>query len=323
MVSYSIVDDKDEWNSSILKYENHSPYQLYEWGIYKSEFGWVPLRIKATDGKNEAFLQICYKKKSFLFLGWIIGSISGEIHLFNKSDLIQFIKDKIGVHIIYMRSSFINMLNFNQSLSLYSSGWFKCLRKMNSDYSIYLDLSKELNSLENNLSSNWRRNLKRGRKKNENIQVKYLKECSVKEISCVFSDFNKIKSVKLPDADELEIIKLHLGDNIIVTFSYINNIVVGLRAFLFHGTKAIDFWAATGELGRKNYTSHTLLFSLFEKSIELGLDNYDMSGIDPVNNSTVFSFKNGLRGNIFEKLGEWEISNNKSLAFVVNKVFFK
>ena len=99
--------------------------------------------------------------------------------------------------------------------------------------------------------------------------------------------------------------------------------MIGLRAFLFHGSKAIDFWAASNRVGRENYTSFALLWRLFEKAKEMGISYYDMSGIDPVKNPTVFSFKNGLRAQIVEKLGEWEIHNSRVISGLFNFLICK
>jgi len=137
----------------------------------------------------------------------------------------------------------------------------------------------------------------------------------------VFKNFNNIKDVQLPDIQEITLIKEKLGEHIIVASSMIDGEIVGLRAYLYFGNKAIDFWAATDKVGRSNYTSYILLFNLLLDAKELGVETYDMSGIDPKNNQSVYAFKNGLRAMVIEKLGEWEVSNSKLLSFLINKVY--
>lgn len=321
MVVYSLVSDKESWNQDIVKNNNFNPYQTYGWGEYKKQFGWNCISIKANDNGSIGYLQITYKKKLNVFIGWCIGSISGSISSFKKNSLIEYIQKKFGVKYVLIKSSFTNILDFNESLSLYSANWKKSPKKLNSDYTIYVDLNNSIDDLLLCCSKNFRKNVKRGIQNNPQIEVKRLEEYEEDEIIELFDRFKKIKDVPLPTRDEITIMKKYLGKNIIVATSTIESKIVGLRAFLFLGNKALDLCATTDLVGRKNYTSFVLLFELLKKAKELDIVEYDMSGIDPINNATGFSFKNGLRAKVVEKLGEWEISNSKIVSFLINKVY--
>ncbi len=321
MVVYSLIDNKEIWNREIVKNTNFSPYQIYEWGEYKKHFGWNVISVKANDNGKMGYFQLTYKKKLNIFVGWGIGSISGEISGFEKEAFINFIKKQFSVKYVLVKSSFTNILDFNDSISLYGANWQKSCKKINSDYTIYVDLKKSEDELLMECSTNFRKNIKRGIQNNPSIEVKKLAQYEENDIINLFNRFKAIKDVPLPSKNELIEIKKYLGESIFVATSQIENQIVGLRAFLYHGNKALDFWATTDLIGRKNYTSFVLLFELFKKAKEINIKSYDMSGIDPINNPTGFSFKNGLRAQIVEKLGEWEISNSKSLSFLVNKVY--
>lgn len=321
MVVYSLINSKEIWNCEIIKNTNFNPYQIYEWGEYKKYFAWNVISVKANDNGKIGYFQLTYKKIFNLFVGWGIGSISGEISCFEKEAFINFIKKHFCVKYVLIKSSFTNILEFNESIQLYNANWTKSFKKMNSDYTIYVDLKKSEDDILKDCSNNFRKNVKRGIQNNPNIEVKKLGQYDEKDITNLFDRFKEIKDVPLPNKDELIQIKKYLGESIFVATSQIENQIVGLRAFLYHENKALDFWATTDLIGRKNYTSFVLLFELFKKAKEIGIESYDMSGIDPINNPTGFSFKNGLRAQIVEKLGEWEISNSKWLSFLVNKVY--
>lgn len=324
MIKFDIINDNNEWNNQIISNDNFSPYQLFEWGEYKKEFGWSVLRLRINNDGSICYVQILYKKKFFVFAGFVVGSISGDISVFNKNNLIKFLKDSYNFKFIYLRTSFTNILDFNESFNLYNGGWIKSKKKNNSDYTIYIDLDKKIDELIKNCSSNWRKNLIRGQKYNLDYSLKYLidyNDIDVHKISMLFERFKKIKDIKLPKSRDLKFFKKYLGNNIIVATSSKNQEFIGLRAFIFLNNKAIDLWAVTDEEGRRNYTSYFLLFQLFNNAKEMGIKFYDMSGIDPIKNENVFLFKNGLRSNIVEKLGEWEISNSKILSFLINKLY--
>ena len=321
MVKYKLIEDKDLWNDEIIKKSNFNPYQLYNWGQYKKNFGWKVASLKANKNGEIAYFQITYKIKLNMFIGWCIGSISGDVSLFSKDSLIEYIKSEFKMKYVLIKSNFTNVLDFDESISLYTSGWEKSQKKLNTDYTIYVDLDKSIDELISLCSSNFRKNLKRGIENNNNIKVAKLSEYNVNEISELFRRFQTIKDVSLPDINELKHIKSNLSDNIIIATSQIDSKIVGLRAFLFHDNKALDFWATTDNTGRKSYASFMLLFELFEKAKDMGIKTYDMSGIDPLNNKNVFSFKNGLRAKKVEKLGEWEMSNSKLVSFLINRVY--
>jgi lipid II:glycine glycyltransferase (peptidoglycan interpeptide bridge formation enzyme) len=321
MVNYQLIKDANVWNESIVKEANFSPYQCYEWGQYKKEMGWQILSIKANKNGKIAYFQIAYKRKWNIFVGWCVGSIAGAIECFEKEKLISFIQKSFGVKYVLIKASFTNILDFNDSLALYSIGWEKSCTKLNSDYTIAIDLNLSTEALVQQCSSNFRKNLKRGYEKNKVIEVCLLDRIAISQVDTIFRAFETKKELTLPKANEIEVIKKCLGKHIVVAFSLIDNHMVALRACLLLGEHAIDFWAVSVGLGRDNYSSYPLLFELLNKTQALGCKQYDMSGIDPISNPSVYAFKSGLRGRVVEKLGEWEISNSKVLSFLINRVY--
>jgi len=323
MVIFEEIENKSLWNSEIVGKSNFNPYQIYEWGEYKKDMGWQVISIKANNNGKIAYLQITYKLKFNIFVGWCIGSIAGDINIFSKDSLIEYLKLKFNIKYVLIKSNFTNTLDFNESISLYTSGWQKSYRKLNSDYTIYVDLNKSMDELLSSCSSNFRKNIKRGLKNNNTIKVAKIGNYDEKVIADLFNRFKIIKDVSLPEINEIKYIKDNLSNNIIIATSEVNSQIVGLRAFLFHGNKALDFWATTDEVGRKNYTSYMLLFELFKEAKNMGIESYDMSGIDPVQNSNVFSFKNGLRAKTSEKLGEWELCNSALISYLINNIYLR
>ena len=112
-----------------------------------------------------------------------------------------------------------------------------------------------------------------------------------------------------------------LGNKIVVAISKSSGNIIALRAYFYHSYKAIDFWACTNEYGRKKYSSHVLLWELMEFAKKMNINEYDLASIDPINYSSIYRFKNGLRQSIFEKLGDWEITNNSLLSLFYNKIY--
>lgn len=323
MVNFSLIDDASRWNELLASDSNSSPYQLYQWGEYKKSSGWKVASIFAENSKRKSCLQITYKRKFGIFVGWCVGSINGDASLFSKEDLFEYLKKEFSVKYIFIKASFTNPFSSEVSFSLYSSGWDKSKNNLNSDYSIYVDLAREDDLILSTCSKNFKRNVKRGIAHNTNITVKKLSEYDELTLNGVFNRFRELKDVPVPSLQEIQSIKNSISDNILVATSEIDGEIVGLRACLYHGNRAVDFWAATDLVGRKHYTSFVLLYELLLASKINNVTEYDMAGIEPRYNKSVFDFKNGLRSGISERCGEWEVSNSKLLQFVVDEMYLK
>lgn len=316
--TYKIINNQEEWNDRIIQYDNFSPYQCYEWGEYKKATGWQTLAIMGNKDGEVGYLQITCKKKWNILFVWCIGSISGKTLAFNQEDFCCFLQHQFQVKKILIRSSFTIPHSHQESFELFSLGWKKNqIKKLNTDYTIYLNLQHSCEYILSQCSSNFRKNIKRGLENNA-IVIKKLSQCDISEIFQLYLRFHQIKQKVSIQENDLFYIHKILGENIIVAIARDNNKPIALRAFLFLDKKALDFWAFSDENGRKKYSSYALVFKLLQKAQEMGISSYDLSGIDPIDNPQVFSFKNGLRGEITEKLGEWEICNSPYLSWAFN-----
>ena len=317
----NIINDRKIWNESILQCDNTNPYQLFEWGEYKKNFNWKVIRLKINHNGRICFVQMTYKIKFNFFVGWIIGNIVGDLVAFNKELIFSFIKSQFNIKNIYIRANFSDKNTTQNSFDLYCNKWKKTQKRIDSEYTFLQHLDKPEEML-TSFSKNFRKNVKRGLVQNKDIELKRLLDVDVNLIAKVFQDFSNVKEkLSLPSLNEINEIKKQLGKYIYIGYSIIDNEIVAIRAFLFFKDKAIDFWAAASFKARDNYSSYALLYSLLQKSSSLGLNNYDLSGIDPVQNQGVYNFKKGLRAELIQKTGEWEMTNSKLLSYLINKVY--
>jgi lipid II:glycine glycyltransferase (peptidoglycan interpeptide bridge formation enzyme) len=321
MVEIKEINNRVDWNNIINQFENYSPYQIFEWGEYKKKWGyWKILNLYFNNNGKIGCVQILYKIKFKIFFGWIVGTINGDFNCFNKTILINYLKSKFRVIYLYLRANFHNSSYPELTFSLTCNEWKRCSKKIISDYTYHLNLKKDDDEILKTFSSNWRKNLKKGEKLNNFTKILLLSESNTNEIVQLFEEFQEIKEIPIPEKKEVDIIKKILGNYIVIGFSKIENKLAGLRAFIYYKKIAIDFWAATNNLGRKNFTSYSLLWHLIKKAKNMDIEKYDLAGIDPINNQSVYNFKKGLRGKLIEKCGEWELSSSPALSFTVNNI---
>jgi len=99
--------------------------------------------------------------------------------------------------------------------------------------------------------------------------------------------------------------------------------LLAIRAAAICGNIAMDLLAAAGASARKVYASHATLWALLDHCCQLGLIEYDLSGVDPINNKGVYDFKQGTGANLVECVGEWEWANLPGLCHAVNWLIAK
>jgi lipid II:glycine glycyltransferase (peptidoglycan interpeptide bridge formation enzyme) len=179
-------------------------------------------------------------------------------------------------------------------------------------------LKPDLASLQDGLSSNWRHNLKRARK--YKLSVTPWTNPDVEEILRVYRSMQNYKH--LPEQcsrEQLGCLRSTFGDKLkMFRCEDETGQTVALRACVIMGAKAWDMLAATAVEGRQTYASYLLLWSLVEHCKAMGIEQYDLMGVDPVANPGVHQFKQGTGARQVEYLGEWEWSNCALVKSAVN-----
>ena len=66
--------------------------------------------------------------------------------------------------------------------------------------------------------------------------------------------------------------------------------------------------------------SYAVFWMLAETCFQLGIKEFDLSGIDPVNNRGVYDFKKGTGADQIDFQGEWEIASPKILRTIASKL---
>jgi len=124
-------------------------------------------------------------------------------------------------------------------------------------------------------------------------------------------EFKDIKGVSLARSnDDLQSVINTFGDSLILVRSDDKDgAPLAIRGALLFNETAWDFIAVTTPAGRKKYASHAVFWALAEQCFQLGIKQFDLGGIDPVNNRGVYDFKKGTGTAQVDYLGEWEITN--------------
>jgi lipid II:glycine glycyltransferase (peptidoglycan interpeptide bridge formation enzyme) len=99
-------------------------------------------------------------------------------------------------------------------------------------------------------------------------------------------------------------------EKITITIAYFDGSPVTALATSNLGDTALNIFAANNEKALKCASSFLTYWTDFCTSNRCGMKRYDLGGIDPQNNPSVYEFKRGTRGNETFHIGAFEICEN-------------
>lgn len=298
------------WNGYIRSFEEHTIYQSFEWGEYKSNFGWSVIRLVGSFNDKKIYAQIFYKKFFFnSYIFWIPGGILGDTSIW-ASNISNYLKKLFNAKFIYIKTS----LAFSPSLfdcnNLSINNWSKIRSKYITNKTLIYNLTHTEEFRINLATGNWRHNLRRSFKKNLSCE-NYLNP-NIDEILEIYKSMQLLKNLK----DQFNYYQIKLLIDIfserlvIIKCCDDKGSIVSIRGALVMGDKAWDILAATSVVGRKIYASYYTFWALMDVCKSKGVKHYDMGGIDPVNNKGVYDFKKGTGATEVTYLGDFDYSNS-------------
>jgi lipid II:glycine glycyltransferase (peptidoglycan interpeptide bridge formation enzyme) len=306
----------NEWDNKIANLFGVSYLHYSYWANHLNNFGWKTTRWICNDNnQNISYLQGFYKSYPFKiivlwFPEWIVGNLDNGKYL--QESLIKKFNNKL----LYVR--FRSSIKYEEEKinDLNNQNWLSPNNKMSMGLNMQLDLSKTMEDLEDNLTKNWKRNLKRS--KNKKINIKKIDTSS--EIINIYEQMKQMKQIKnIYNSDEISSIYKNNRKNLIVlSAENFSNTPIAIRGAIIIGEYAWDIFAATNSEARKNYASYALFWELIKYCKKNKCKNYDLNGVNPSANLGVYNFKKGTGSKLIEEIGEFEWSNSFILKSLVN-----
>lgn len=311
----------EEWDGLLQKFPDYTVYQSYAWGEHRARFGWLPLRLVARDDVNVIFMAQILIRRYPLNVGvvWVPGGPLGDIELWGES-FQREIRIVTGVKFLYCRLNSMRTYVAKDELKLASLGWRRSAYPLNTGLSLTYQpaLSEEVRLLQ--ASGNWRHNLRRSSKRSMHV---YLWENpDPVEIMKAYVSMQELKHLNAQTSREaIESLVKEFADRcIFVRCDDESGNFLALRGALVFGEKAWDMFAVATPAARKVYASHAAFWELMKLCGERGVQWYDMSGVDPVNNRGVYDFKKGTGAQDIRYLSEWEYAKPSVFGYLASRV---
>ncbi|MEN6350855.1 MAG: peptidoglycan bridge formation glycyltransferase FemA/FemB family protein [Syntrophomonas sp.] len=327
MASWQLISDQTSaeiWDYNLLKMPDYNIYQTYAWGRHRSNFSWTPLRFMACDDENNvtAMFQVMLRRyPGNTVLLWGPGGPLGNIESWDDS-LRQALIQAARSRRVYCRISPLRAYKSEDAFTLTTGSWTRCSRPLNSGLSLCMQLSDEDQYLKG-MTKNWRYNLNRSKRQEQLVSL--WENPDIEEIRKVYDSMEELKGLEVQHtADDLLSMFQVCHDNMIA-YRCIgsNGDILGFKAGIVFGSKALDLLAANAAEGRKTSASYGLSAALVTHYIKLGVTHYDLNGVDPVSNKGVFKFKKETGAQLLEYLGEWDWSTSNWLKRAFNWAIMK
>lgn len=309
--------DSITWNRYLQNFDEHTIYQSYEWGTYKSNFGWNVIRLIGSSKEKEFLAQILYRKVFYgSYIIWIPSGILGELTIWS-SNIITYLKSLLRAKFIYIRTSLVPGPSQILENNLHINGWSKIPSNYVTNKTLIYNLSNPEAIRIKIASGNWRHNLRRSFKKN--LKAEHWKNPDINQILKIYESMQLFKNIKKQFTyKQIKLLVDLFDDNFIVVKCVDENgELISVRGSLLLGERAWDVVAATSTAGRKIYASHHTFWTLMEICHSRGVKYYDMGGVDPINNKGVYDFKKGTGATEVTHLGNFDYSNSDLFKAVI------
>ena len=189
-------------------------------------------------------------------------------------------------------------------------------------HTFYFDLNQTEDEMLANFSKSWRRSLKKAEK--YNIDVVTNKDECFEELIKLYQSAKKRKQFSGLD---LEIFKetntcLPDKDKFYFVTAILNNKLLTIDVSSCFGNVALGLFQANSEDALDCYASYIVWWNVFLYAKKTGMKYYDLGGVDPITNPTVYQYKKRMGGKeiIFE--GTYDYSKNL-LYKTVGRTLFK
>ena len=305
--------DDASWDELIDRLGGTSPFATSGWARIKSSGRWTTARaIAVIDGVVVASAQVFWMRiLGTVAIGWIPGGIVSRESL-TVAGLTSWFSKSAGANLAYIRAAFHSQRVVVDEDLLIANSWQKAPSFIGArETFIVKRLPNGLADL-SRLTPNWRRNLERGLKRNQITSIPL--EPNATDINSLMRELVEFKKDNGPQSaatdESLQILLKEMRKwLLIVEVRDLQGRLLSVRGAFVRGDFAWDAIAATGVIGRKNYSSYVCAWKLMEELDNRGINTFDLAGIDEIGNVGVFNFKKGIGGDRTTYLGEWDWSS--------------
>ena len=312
------LPEKNIWNDFVAGSANPSVLQSYEWGEFKAQFGWQPLRILLDEGRAPvAGVSLLKREVPFIRHSFLYAP-RGPIVDFNSKDALHDLFERVEReaerhHAVSLKiDPEISVDDKPAADNLKALGFVKAQKQVQPRATFILDLSRDLDAILKSFEEKTRYNIRLAEKKGvvvaEDVSQKGIaifnelyKETAKRDNFLVHPPayYQKLRAIMFPAG---------LGTNFI---AYFEGKPVGAVIILAFGRRIWYMYGASASEYRNVMPNHLLHWAVIKWAKDRGYKEYDLWGI-PANPREdhplfgVYRFKKGFNGRPVKYIGAYD-----------------
>lgn len=310
--------EKNLWNDFVARSANPSVLQSYEWGEFKAQFGWQPIRI-LLDGEREPVAGISVLKREAPFVKHsFFYAPRGPIMDFSNKELLHDLLERVEkeadrYHAISLKiDPEIPEDDLAARDNLKALGFEKALKQVQPRATLIVNLDRDLAGILKSFEEKTRYNIRLSEKKGvvvrEDVSEKGIeifnelyKETARRDNFLVHPPvyYQKLREIMFPAG---------LGTNFI---AYFEGKPVGAVIILAFGRRISYLYGASASEYRNVMPNHLLHWEVIKWAKDRGYKEYDLWGV-PANPQAghplfgVYRFKKGFNGRLVKYIGAYD-----------------
>jgi hypothetical protein len=254
--------------------------------------------------------------------------IRSESEALNLRYLKEFLKQTADHLSVNFRFYYINLVlqaeaTIEGKIALRELGWTPPLFERSPHLTYVVPILGDPDSNLRAFDSKWRNQLRRAESfsprfewgRDDSLYMRYER---------LHNEMCKLKKMRNFEITQGELLALKqlFGDRVFVLIgSLVDQDVCGC-IIIVTSKKAAYYYAAANEAARAKYISNALVWRLIGLLREFGIDELDLTGIDPWRNWGGYHFKKGVGGRAVEYLGEWECASDGFIKNGINLLLY-
>lgn len=316
------ITQAGEWDSFMEHFNAHI-LQSYEWGEFKSQFGWRAERVAWRDGsKILAAAQILYRRLApALTVAYIPrGPVADPANL---PSFLEQLKEHVRARGVFLLKIEPDWQRGDERENLFREfGAFQTSETIQPPITIHIDLTADLETILARMKSKWRYNIRLAQRKD--IVVRSGTLANFDSFYALMRKTGERDHFAIHGADyyrtAFELFRARDGVRLFVA-EYRQSALAMIFVTAF-AHEAIYLYGASSNLERNRMPNHALHWSAIQWAKARGCTRYDLWGIpeevaqtnDDANlPSSLYQFKQGFGGEIVRYSGAWDFVFNQPL----------
>lgn len=313
---------KGEWEATASQFEDYSIYQTLSYQNVRCQESDETLgRVEIYDSGENLISAFLMRIKRIPLLGACIGYVQRGPLVIHKDRGLACSEEMFcelakylffhGVSGLHLSFNIYNGVEGERLKAMLGTSGYGSNRNALPYHTMLFSLAPEEDDLLESFHRGWKRNIKKAIKENLSVHQDYTTEkfTALELLYKQAKERKNFKGVELETFSKTQTL-LSQKEKMLVTSVYVHDEPGTILVTGTVGLVADDVLVATSEVGYRYATAYYAYWNAFLACRKKGIVRYDLGGINPEKNPSVFQFKAGTGADDVTMIGAYDIYKN-------------